>query len=146
MVSIVCSIWAERRTEMQSGEWTKGMSLALASAVEALALQDETTSPLSILKRLKRFEPKPKYSHKLSEKTHEDVWELTFRPAGFNCFDTIVTVLLLCENHSQYRHDWCHRSVSVAFPNETQQGEHVYTYTSRPNEPLKFECDDAVYS
>ncbi len=137
MVSIIYPIWVERKDEMRSGEWTRGMSLALTSAVEALEVK-EGSSPLSILRRLKGFKPEPGTSQKLGEKAHKDDWQLCFGPADPNVFDLTVTVSLLCENHSQYGHRWCHRTVTVVQPNETRPGEYSYTYESELEKPLAF--------
>ena len=121
---------------MRPGEWTRGMSIALASAVEALKIE-EGSSSLSILRRLKEFNPEPKVSQELGDKSHDDSWTLSFGGAEPSVFDLTVTVSLLCMNHSQYGHRWRHRSVTVMQSNETRPGEYSYTYASKIDEPLR---------
>lgn len=126
---------------MRSGEWTRGMSLVLASAVEALEVK-EGSSPFSILRRFRGFKPRPDTSQKLDKKAHWNSWQLCFGPADPYVFDLTVTVSLLCENHSQYGHSWRHRSVTVVQPNETRPGEYNYTYESELEKPLAFSYAD----
>lgn len=122
---------------MRPGEWTRGMALVLASAVEALEIK-EGSSPLAILRRFKGLRPEPEDSQALGKEAHLDEWSLNFEPSEPNVFDLAITVSLLCEGHSQYGHRWCDRTVTVTQPYETRPGEVSYVYESEIKQPLSF--------
>ena len=130
---------------MRSGEWTRGMSLVLASAVEALEVK-EGSSPTSILRRLKWFSPESINSRGPGEGAHLDEWHLVFGPAEPNVFDLSVNVSLPCdglyENHPRYGHRWCDRTVEVVQPNDTRPGEYHFVYEGKAEEPLKGNLED----
>lgn len=116
---------------MNKGEWTRGMALALASAVEVLLCKEDSTS-LSVIERLRGFKP---LTIGLIGGRQRNGWELAFESL-LPVPNTQVKVYLTCDGPRIEGQKWERREVTVIETLAKGQGEFQSVYRSRVGNDL----------